>query len=185
MPQYIALLRGINVGGHRVKMDRLRTLFEELGLEDVSTFIASGNVIFSAESGDVEALTGAIEVHLERELGYPVATFLRTPAQLAAVSALGSTNEETGGQSSSSHYVVFLRTPAPESLRLGLAGLNSEFDAFECSGREVHWHIKGKMSESPLFGGGLDRATAGVLMTMRNMNTVRRLVAKTTPPEAS
>jgi uncharacterized protein (DUF1697 family) len=47
MPQTIALLRGINVGGHRVKMDRLRLLFEELDLRHVSTFIASGNVIFS------------------------------------------------------------------------------------------------------------------------------------------
>ena len=55
MPQYIAFLRGINVGGHRVKMDRLRELFEELSLRDVSTIISSGNVIFSAHSGGVEA----------------------------------------------------------------------------------------------------------------------------------
>ena len=46
MSQYIAFLRGINVGGHRVKMDRLRAIFIELGLQDVSTFIASGNVLF-------------------------------------------------------------------------------------------------------------------------------------------
>ena len=56
MLQYIAFLRGINVGGHRVKMDRLRAIFAELGLKDVSTFIASGNVLFSTESDDVDGL---------------------------------------------------------------------------------------------------------------------------------
>ncbi|NNK48375.1 MAG: DUF1697 domain-containing protein, partial [Gemmatimonadetes bacterium] len=56
MRQYIAFLRGINVGGHRVKMNRLGELFEELGLSNVSTFIASGNVIFWTDSEDVEAL---------------------------------------------------------------------------------------------------------------------------------
>ena len=48
MQRYFALLRGINVGGHRIKMDRLRKLVEALGFEQVETFIASGNVIFSS-----------------------------------------------------------------------------------------------------------------------------------------
>ena len=85
MPHFIAFLRGINVGGHRVKMDRLRELFEELGLEDVSTFIASGNVIFSADSGDVQSLRVKIEEGLAKGLGYDVPTFLRTPAQLSVL----------------------------------------------------------------------------------------------------
>ncbi len=179
MPQYIALLRGINVGGHRVKMDRLRTLFEELPFEDVSTFIASGNVIFSADSDDVDSLIDAIEGHLERELGYEVATFLRTPTQLAELSAVMEETEDASGASSPSHYVMFLKTPPPESLCLALADLNSETDAFEISNREIHWRIQGKLSESPLFGSGIDRVTRGVPMTVRNMNTVRRLVVKT------
>ena len=83
MPQYIAFLRGINVGGHRIRMDRLRSLFEELDLTEVSTFIASGNVIFSTETDDSEALSDKIERHLAQELGYEVATFLRSPTQLA------------------------------------------------------------------------------------------------------
>ena len=185
MPQYIALLRGINVGGHRVKMDRLRMLFEELDLQDVSTFIASGNVIFSTDSDQVEALTDAIERHLERELGYEVATFLRTPAQLAAISALDPSESEAQGESSSSQYVIFLRAPAPESLRSELAHLSSDMYAFQFSGQEVHWRIQGKLSESPLFGASLDRATRGIPTTTRNINTLRRMVAKTSPPEAT
>jgi len=159
MPQYIALLRGINVGGHRVKMDRLRELFQELDLQDVSTFIASGNVIFTTDSDDVDALRAAVESHLEKALGYEVATFLRTPAQLAAICALYPAATVTPSDSSTSHYVVFLHAPAPKSVRSNLADLTSDMDAFDFSGQEIHWLIQGKLSESPLFGPGLKRAT--------------------------
>lgn len=64
MPRYIALLRGINVGGHRVKMDRLRTLFEALRFSDVSTFIAGGNVSFRTPSGEAAKIEKKIEAHL-------------------------------------------------------------------------------------------------------------------------
>ena len=56
MPKYIAFLRAINVGGHIVKMDQLRKLFEELQFEHVEKFIASGNVIFDTKSKNIAAL---------------------------------------------------------------------------------------------------------------------------------
>lgn len=185
MPQYIAFLRGINVGGHRVKMDRLRTHFTELGLRDVSTFIASGNVVFSTESDDVDGLRETIESHLVNQLGYEVATFLRSPAELAAIIAVNSPNPVMGNQSVSSHYVIFLDRPIPESLRSDLTQANSDMDHFDFFDTEVHWHIQGKLTESPLFGAGLDRATRGVRTTTRNMTTLRRIAAKTGLPEAT
>src|SRR5262249_7266007 len=84
-PRVVAFLRAINVGGHTVEMARLRQLFEKLGLADVETFIASGNVIFAAPKGSIPALEKRIAAHLEKSLGYEVATMLRTPAELAAV----------------------------------------------------------------------------------------------------
>jgi len=176
MPQYVALLRGINVGGHRIKMDRLRVLFEEMAFRDVSTFIASGNVIFSTDSVDRVGLRDAIERHLERELGYDVATFLRTPAELAEIAEEG---EGTEWDSYESHYVTFLHEPASESLQSALNDLGSETDAFHFADREAHWHTRGKVSDSPLFGGELTRVFRGLPTTMRNMNTVRRLLSKT------
>ena len=73
--RFIALLRAINVGGHNVKMDRLRKLFESLGLSNVETFIASGNVIFDSLVESAETLEEKIERHLRESLGYEVATF--------------------------------------------------------------------------------------------------------------
>lgn len=82
MSTFIALLRGINVGGHRVKMERLRELFRELGFADVRSYIQSGNVFFKTSEVDASALASRIETHLEAALGYPMPTFLRTVAEL-------------------------------------------------------------------------------------------------------
>ena len=83
MTRYIAFLRAINVGGHVVKMDALRGLFESLGFSNVETFIASGNVLFETNlNGNLEK---KIESKLREALGYDVATFIRTDAELKAI----------------------------------------------------------------------------------------------------
>src|SRR6185312_91254 len=87
MRTYVAFLGGINVGGHRVTMERLRAEFETLGFADVSTFIASGNVVFGAE-GARTALEPAIEAHLAERLGYPVPTFVRAARDVVRVATL-------------------------------------------------------------------------------------------------
>ena len=176
MPRYIAFLRGINVGGHRVKMDRLRALFSDLGLRDVSTFIASGNVSFLADRADGHALRDDIEAHLEAELGYPVAVFLRSPAELAAIL---EHDDPKGAEAGSSHYVIFFDGPVPRSVRGALATLESSYDRFEAIGSEVHWRLRGKLSASPLFGSGIERALGSARNTSRNINTLRRISAKT------
>ena len=70
MARYIAFLRAINVGGHTVKMDRLRALFQELPLANVETFIASGNVLFDSDESDTRVLERMIEGHLRAALGW-------------------------------------------------------------------------------------------------------------------
>ena len=85
MLRYVAFLRAINVGGHTVKMDALRRHFAALGFADVETFIASGNVVFDTTAKNTHALEKKIEQHLFAVLGYEVATFIRTDAELAAI----------------------------------------------------------------------------------------------------
>jgi len=75
---YIALLRGINVGGHNVKMELLRGLFGELGFDHVRSYIQTGNVFFESSEKDKRILRTAIERHLRTALGYEVATCVRT-----------------------------------------------------------------------------------------------------------
>jgi len=175
--RYVALLRGINVGGHRVKMDRLRELFVDLGFEDVETFIASGNVLFSCESADAGNLERRIEDHLAKQLGYDVATLLRTPDELSAVAAFQPTSDHEANEDASL-YVMFLAEPADPELQAKLGQLTTTMDEFVFLGREIYWLIQGKLSDSPLFGGGITKAMRGVPNTARNMTTLRRLVAK-------
>lgn len=86
--RYIALLRGINVGGHQVKMEALRRLFVDLGLTNVGSYIQTGNVFFDSDETDRAALRARIEAQLRASLGYEVATCLRTVEEFAAVLAL-------------------------------------------------------------------------------------------------
>lgn len=86
--RYIALLRGINVGGHQIKMDVLRGLFADLGFTAVGSYIQTGNVFFDSDETDRAVLRAQIEAHLQASLGYAVATCLRTVEEFAAVLAL-------------------------------------------------------------------------------------------------
>ena len=80
---YVALLRGINVGGsRRIDMSRLKAVFESLGFDAVRTYINSGNVIFRTRARDEKRLTRRIEKAIEEEFGHPVAVVLRSREQL-------------------------------------------------------------------------------------------------------
>jgi uncharacterized protein (DUF1697 family) len=106
---YLALLRGVNVGGQNlVKMADLRAAFESMGFEDVATYIASGNVLFRAPRQRREELAGRIESELTRRFGVELKVVLLTQAQLTAV--VEGAPRGFGGDS---HLwdVVFVRKP--------------------------------------------------------------------------
>lgn len=177
MPRHVALLRAINVGGHVVKMDALRRHFEAMGLAGVETFIASGNVIFDGAVKRPDEMERRIERHLEGALGYPVATFLRTPAELAKVAAhepFGGVDAAAGGGAMS---VMFLKAPLDRDAVVRVLALRSEQDEFEPWGRELFWWRRTKGMGMLLSMAKLDRAVGGP-WTARNVTTVRKLAAK-------
>jgi uncharacterized protein (DUF1697 family) len=173
--RYVAFLRAINVGGHTVKMDRLRAEFDALGFRDVETFIASGNVLFAAASGDPSTLEHRIEERLEKTLGYPVATFLRTPEELAAVVGYEPFPErdETTGL-----WVGFLKSELSREARDKLVAFRTEVDELESRGREAFWMCRTRFSESKVSGAKMEKALA-MPATFRNVTTVRKLALKT------
>ena len=173
MQRYVAFLRAINVGGHTVKMDRLRALFAELGFASVETFIASGNVIFEAK-GDGAALEETIERYLKQSLGYEVVTFLRTPAELAAVAA----HEPFAGAAEAyAIYVGFLKAKPDAERVKAVQGLSSEVNELAIHGRELYWLSRMRTGDNPVTGARLEKALAGPA-TLRNLTTVRKLAEK-------
>lgn len=181
MPQYIALLGGINVGGHNVKMADLKALFESLGFSSAATFIASGNVIFETPRTGTTALETEIEAHLKQALGYAVPTFLRTPAELATVAAHWPFPAAESPTEGASLYVTFYKEPIGTDMEQRLVALNSDTDLLAVSGRELYWLCRVRSSDSPLASGALVRKAlgpSGSKGTARNMTTVRKLAAK-------
>jgi len=173
----VAFLRAINVGGHTVRMEVLRSHFEELGLRRVSTFIASGNVIFDEAGATGRRLESRIERHLESNLGYAVATFVRTIGELAEV--IEKQPFPAGELAVKGHrlYVAFLRARPSGRVIAELRAATSATDVLEVVGRELYWLSRIPMSESTMSGARIEKLVSGPT-TVRNMNTVNRLLAK-------
>ena len=174
MPTYVAFLRAINVGGHVVKMDRLQRLFEGNGCTDVQTVIASGNVIFQSASRSEKPLVAKIARCLEDGLGYPVATFLRTPAELSAVAGRSPFTE---GTDAANLYVGFLTEGPSAAAVRALRACASQIDDFRVVGREVYWLCRTSFSRSDFSGAKIEKLL-GAATTLRNITTVRRIADK-------
>jgi uncharacterized protein (DUF1697 family) len=173
----IAFLRAINVGGHTVKMDELRRLFDAMGFSHVETFIASGNVIFESPAQNVQELEQRIENSLRESLGYEVSTFVRTTSELAEIASYRPFPDEHLAADGSSLYIAFLHRPPDEQAERKLEEFRSAVDDFHVHGREVYWLCRTRISESA-FSGGLLEKTLKMPATVRNSTTVRKLAAK-------
>jgi uncharacterized protein (DUF1697 family) len=176
MPRYIAFLRAVNVGGRVVKMEELRHLFTGAGFDDVETFIASGNVIFSSASKATSAVEQTIERALESRLGYAVPTFVRTTREVAAAAAhvpFPARDVEQAG----AYLAAFVKGPLTAAGRKGLDGLASPIDRFAVNGREIYWLSTPRQNESKLTLVKFERAIGGPA-TMRAMSSIGKLAAK-------
>ncbi len=177
MPKYVAFLRAINVGGHTVKMDQLRRLFETLGFSDVQTFIASGNVIFDSKSKSTKTIEKKIEQYLKAALGYEVATFIRTTSELAVIADYKPFPDEELKADGSVLYIAFLADKPGGEAKQKVLSLATEVDEFHVHGRELYWLCRKKFSESEVSGALLAKAL-GVQTTLRNSTTVKKIAAK-------
>ncbi len=176
MAGYAAFLRGINLGRRRVKKDALCAPFEALGLENVATFRASGNVLFDAEREPVDELTGRIETALAAALGYDVAVFLRTAAQMRAMAADEPFEADVVAASNGKLQVSLLSEPPTEAARAAVLELATDEDRLAFGPRELYWLPSGGMLESALDLEAI-QALVGV-DTRRTKGTIDQLTAK-------
>jgi uncharacterized protein (DUF1697 family) len=176
MERYVAFLRGMNLGGRRIKNEELKLEFEQLGMNDVSCFRASGNVIFAAEERNEDKLKRRVEAGLGGSLGYRVPVFLRSAAELEAVTAQEPFDATHLSASKGKLQVAFLPSvPRAEANKQALS-LKSDEDRLAIEGRELYWLPSGGISESEL-----DLKTLESLLgpwTMRTKGTVDQIAAK-------
>jgi len=177
MQRYVAFLRGMNLGGRRIKNEDLRRHFEEMGLEEVVTFRASGNVIFSTAKRDAEGkLAGRVEAELDQRLGYDVPVFLRSDEEIEAIAAQEPFDPQKVARSKGKLQVSLLKKKPSAAARTKALALATDEDLLAIEGRELYWLPSGGLLES-----GLDLKAIEKLLgtdTRRTMGTIEQIALK-------
>ena len=127
---YVALLRGINVGGRKlIKMKELGRIFTDAGLKNVRTYIASGNVIFESGSANRAGLTRKIEKALKKTLGYEVTVVLRTLSEIESM-VIRNPFKKYEASKDVMLCVVFLANEPKIKPKLPLVSLTDKLEVF-------------------------------------------------------
>jgi uncharacterized protein (DUF1697 family) len=175
MMKLVAFLRGINVGGHIVKKEKLQEAFVSLGFQNVSTYKQSGNVVFESDRDSIAEIQSVIEKKLYRVLGYEVAVFIRSFPQLKGI--LESKPFEDQESEGSSFLVTFLsRGSLDFSLKFPYTIPKSTAQIIAISNMEVYSVTHGG-GEGALPNPFLE-AKLKTKSTTRNINVIRELVER-------
>ena len=153
-----------------MKMDVLCRAFESLGFSGVSTFIASGNVVFETRAGNLRALEKKVERKLRETLAYNTAVFIRTDAELKEIATFEPFGDVAGVN------IIFLGDELDERSREKVMALETTTDEFRVHGREIYWLRRKKPGTSLFSTVPFEKALCGPF-TIRSANTVRKLAA--------
>ncbi|CRK82367.1 DUF1697 domain-containing protein [Neobacillus massiliamazoniensis] len=171
MTIYIALLRGINVGGHhKIKMAELKSLLESMGLQKVKTYIQSGNVLFESEE-TAESLTLRLEEAIKEKFGFPVPVVLRSSEEYEKV-ITDCPYRMDGLQEGESIQIAFLAgLPSQEGIER-VSAYRSEMEDFQIIGKDVYLFFRQSIRDSKI---AQHLSKIGAPATIRNWNTVMKL----------
>jgi uncharacterized protein (DUF1697 family) len=177
MSTHAAFLRGLNVGAHhRVSNAELQRLFTALGLADVKAFRTSGNVAFTAERKPLARLSSRIEEGLAQELGYDVASFVRTKEELRAICAFEPFERKRVEAGAGKLQVSILAARPPEQVRKEVLAMADERDLLAFGERELYWLPSGGILETELDLTAIERALGPA--TRRTKGTIEQMAAK-------
>jgi uncharacterized protein (DUF1697 family) len=170
---YVALLRGINLGGRRIPMPELAALFERAGCTHARTYIASGNVVFRAPAALARKIPVMINAEIKRKYRFDSPILIRSAAEMAAVAA-GNPFLSRKCDPKWLHVVFLADTPA----RAAVAALDpqrSPGDEFVVKGGEIYLHLPNGAGRSKLTNQYFD-STLETVSSGRNWNTVMALL---------
>lgn len=173
MTIYIALLRGINVGGHkRIKMADLKQLLETIGLRKVKTYIQSGNVLFESEE-EADLLRQHIEEEINKTFGFPVPVILRTALEFERIFNNCPFPTESLPVGESVNVAFLSGIPSEEGIDY-LRTVESGRDKYKIKGKDVYLYFGQSILDSKLAA---QLPKLGVAATVRNWKTVTKLAA--------
>jgi len=171
--RYVALLRGINVGGNTmIKMAELKNSFESLGLKNVVTYVNSGNLAFDTTKTAERALIKKLEDLIDKNFGKQVPVMLREQKEITAIIAANPFEGEF--ESHKEMHVLFLKEEMPEDKQTQLHDAATGNERFAVKGREIYCHLPTGVADS-LLGKQFIEAKLKTMYTGRNWRTVERL----------
>jgi uncharacterized protein (DUF1697 family) len=171
MTIYIALLRGINVGGHNViKMAELKSLFESMGFGSVKTYIQSGNVLFESDQ-EVDQLRQRIEQEVYKGFGFSVPVILRTAKELEQIINNCPFKADALSEGESLHISFLTKVPSDEAINHVLT-YNSETEECKFIGKEIYLFFRQSIRHSKL---SIQLQKIDVPGTLRNWKTINKL----------
>jgi len=174
MPTYIAMLRGINVGGQKsIKMELLRKSFEALKFKDVKTYVQSGNVIFKGPTKSPDSLSKLIEKRILKGFGFSVPVLVKTSQEMGQT-VQSNPFVRVKKIDSSKLYVTFLFEKPQRALLAKLDELDQSTDQLSYSGKEIYLYCPNGYGVTKLSNTAFEKKLA-VTATARNWNTVNAL----------
>lgn len=170
---FVALLRGVNVGGkNMIKMSALKKSFEEMGFGQVATYINSGNVIFTTKESDARKLEMKIEKMLSKEYHLDSKVVVRTLAEMAKL--VKSLPESWNTESEWRHNVMFLRHSIDSEKVVADLPVKSEIEELVYRPGALLWSAKASsLNQTSMAKLGSHKSFRD--MTVRNLNTTRKL----------
>jgi uncharacterized protein (DUF1697 family) len=176
VPRHAAFLRAINVGGRRASRDQLTGCLESLGFENVTTFRASGNLIFDAPRQSEAALTKRIDDALTESLGYDVRAFLRTAADAQAIAAHTPFPKRIVDASGGKLQVALLAKSPSKAARDEVLAMATDDDRLAVDGTELYWLPSGGQMQTDLNLRAIDTLVGE--NTRRTQSMIREIAEK-------
>lgn len=171
--RYVALLRGINVGGNTmIKMTELKAVFEELGFKSVITYINSGNLAFDANKTTEKSLISKVEKAIEHKFNKKIAVVIREQRTIDDV--LKNNPFDGEFESHKEMHVLFMKDKMPDEKRDQLLSQQTKDERFAVVGRDIYCHLKPGVANS-LLGKSYIEKKLKVEFTGRNWRTVEKL----------
>ena len=175
MPVIIALLRGVNVGGHnKIKMEDLREICASLNLRDARTYVQSGNIVFQTAEKDLVKLSRRIEDAIESGHGFRPSVICRTASEMKDAAARNPFSARTD-LDPSKLAVCFLTGEPSNMARARLLQIKAEPEELRIGRHELFIYFPNGMGRPKLSMAAVERAIQ-TPMTSRNWNTVTKLI---------
>ncbi|HMT08747.1 MAG TPA: DUF1697 domain-containing protein [Pyrinomonadaceae bacterium] len=173
--RYVALLRGINVGGNTmIKMDELKAVFAELGFENVVSYINSGNLAFDTKKTSEDKLVSKLESAIEASLDKQIPVMVRAQPEIAGIMAA---NPFAGQfESHKEMHVLFLKEEMPQEKFEELVAASTPPERFAVIDRELYCHLPLGVADS-ILGKSFIEKKLKLAVTGRNWRTVEKLTA--------